>query len=82
MAQITTVTDVATATLPAILGDLDALIDRKIRNFLAGNSDGGEVLETLYGDTIYEPVPARLIAILGSCHDAANEGGTDLQGNR
>ena len=65
MPEITIEADVATAALPAILGDLDALVDRKIRSFLAGESDGSELLEALYGDTIDEPVPTRLTAILG-----------------
>jgi hypothetical protein len=64
--------DVATATLPAILGDLDGLLDHKIRSFLAGNNDGGVVLEALYGDIIDEPLPARLTALLGSNHDGSS----------
>jgi hypothetical protein len=64
MPQITIETDVATTTLPAILDDLDAMIDRKIRSFLTGNSDGSQVLEALYGETIDDPVPMRLTALL------------------
>jgi hypothetical protein len=56
--------DATMATLPTILGDLDALVDRKIRSFLAGDSNGSELFEALYGDTIDEPVPARLAALL------------------
>jgi hypothetical protein len=64
MPEITIETDVATATLPAILDDLDAMIDRDIRRFLAGNSDGSKLLEALYGETIDEPVPTRLTVLL------------------
>jgi hypothetical protein len=54
----------AAAGLPAALGDLDVLIDRQIRSFLEGDSDGSELLRGLYGDAIDEPIPGRLMALL------------------
>ena len=50
--------------LPAVLTELDVSIDRQIRLFLNGENDGGELLRGLYGDTIDEPTPARLTALL------------------
>ena len=39
-------------------------IDRDIRDFLAGNSDGEELLHVLYDHVLDEPVPERLSALL------------------
>jgi hypothetical protein len=39
-------------------------IDRRIRAFLTGESDGQDVLGALYGHIAVEPVPARLRALL------------------
>jgi hypothetical protein len=64
MADITLNTRVAEAELPAVLSDLDTLIDGQIRSFLNGDSNGSELLHGLYGDVIDEPVPARLTALL------------------
>jgi hypothetical protein len=65
MADITLNTSVAEEIeLPAVLSDLDAAIDRQIRSFLNGESDGSELLQGLYGDADDEPVPARLTALL------------------
>jgi len=55
---------VAEVELPPALSDLEAVIDRQIRSFLDGDSDGGELLRGLYGDAIDEPIPARLTALL------------------
>jgi hypothetical protein len=52
------------AELPAGLSELDRLVDRQIRAFLDGDSDGGELLQGLYGDVIDEPIPAQLTALL------------------
>ena len=64
MTDIIHQTSVAQVELPAALSDLDKLIDRQIRSFLDGDSDGHELLRGLYGDTIDEPIPARLTALL------------------
>ena len=53
--------DIEPVAVSAILSDLS---DRKIRSFLAGDSNGSELLEALYGDTIDEPMPGRLTALL------------------
>jgi hypothetical protein len=53
-----------TVELPAALSDLGASIDREIRSFLNGDSDGGELFRGLYGDTVDEPMPQRLGALL------------------
>jgi hypothetical protein len=37
-------------------------IDLAIRRFLDGENDGHAVLDALFGDTLDEPVPERLIA--------------------
>jgi hypothetical protein len=39
-------------------------IDRDIRDFLAGRSDGKDLLHTLYDHVLDEPVPERLRAVL------------------
>jgi hypothetical protein len=39
-------------------------IDRDIRDFLAGKSDGAELLHALYDHVLNEPVPERLRAPL------------------
>jgi hypothetical protein len=38
--------------------------DRDIRDFLAGKSDGEELLHALYDHVLDEPVPERLKALL------------------
>jgi hypothetical protein len=57
-------TPAAKIELPVALTDLDAAIDRQIRAFLDGDSDGGELLRGLYGDISDEPIPARVAALL------------------
>ena len=65
MAEITLNTSAAEdIALPAVLSDLDTAIDREIRLFLNGESDGSELLQGLYGDVGNEPIPARLTALL------------------
>jgi anti-sigma factor NepR-like protein len=39
-------------------------IDRDIRDFLAGENDGEDLLHALYDHVLDEPVPERLTAIL------------------
>ena len=39
-------------------------IDRDIRDFLAGNNDGEDLLHALYDHVLDEPVPERLNALL------------------
>ena len=39
-------------------------IDRDIRDFLAGDTDGEELLHALYDHVLDEPVPERLSALL------------------
>jgi hypothetical protein len=36
------------------------MTDREIRNFLAGKSDGAELLHMLYDHVLDEPIPQRL----------------------
>lgn len=38
--------------------------DRDIRDFLAGKTDGEDVLHALYDHVLDEPVPERLLALL------------------
>lgn len=64
MTVITLKTAAAKAQLPATLTDLSAAIDRQIRSFLNGDSNGQELLRGLYGDVVDEPLPARLMAVL------------------
>lgn len=64
MTEMMLKTPVAQAELPATLSDLDTMIDRQIRSFLEGHSDGSELLQGLYGDVIDEPIPSRLTALL------------------
>jgi hypothetical protein len=39
-------------------------VDREIRNFLAGENDGKDLLHALYDHVLDEPVPERLRALL------------------
>ncbi len=39
-------------------------VDRDIRDFLAGQTDGEDLLHALYDHVLDEPVPQRLRAIL------------------
>ena len=39
-------------------------MDRRIRAFLAGETDGADVLDALYGAAMDEPVPQRLLDLL------------------
>lgn len=39
-------------------------VDREIRDFLAGRTDGEDLLHALYDHVLDEPVPARLRALL------------------
>jgi len=39
-------------------------VDREIRDFLAGKSDGEDLLHALYDHVLDEPIPERLRAIL------------------
>jgi hypothetical protein len=64
MTQISPRTRSSTAAVSSIANSLDISIDRRIRQFLNGHSDGGDVLDVLYGDVAAEPVPARLGALL------------------
>jgi len=43
---------------------LDGSADLRIRAFLAGESDGEDVLNALYGAALHEPVPQRLRDLL------------------
>ena len=42
-----------------------ASVDHDIRDFLAGKTDGGDLLHALYDHVLDEPVPERLRALLG-----------------
>ena len=39
-------------------------VDRRIRAFLSGRTDGQDVLHALYDHVLDEPVPERLLAAL------------------
>ena len=39
-------------------------VDQEIREFLAGDSDGEDLLHALYDHVLDEPIPERLRAIL------------------
>jgi len=41
-----------------------SLIDRDIRDFVAGKNEGEELLHALYDHVLDEPVPERLRAVL------------------
>jgi len=63
MTDIALKSPVAEIELPSALSDLDAVIDRQIRAFLDGDSDGSELLHGLYDDAIDELIPARLAVL-------------------
>ena len=52
------------STGPSLVIELDAAIDRRMRAFLDGRSDGEAVLDGLYGETLREPIPARLAMVV------------------
>jgi hypothetical protein len=39
-------------------------VDREIRDFFAGKSDGKDLLHAIYDHVLDEPVPERLLALL------------------
>ncbi len=39
-------------------------VDRDIRDFLAGRTDGEDVLHALYDHVLEEPVPEKLLTLL------------------
>jgi hypothetical protein len=39
-------------------------LDRRLRAFLTGDSDGNDLLDALYSHVLDEPIPDRLLAIL------------------
>ena len=39
-------------------------VDRDIRDFLAGRSDGEDLLHAIYDHVLEEPIPERLRAVL------------------
>jgi hypothetical protein len=42
----------------------DISLERRLRAFLAGDSDGNDLLQELYGDVLDEPIPERLRALV------------------
>jgi hypothetical protein len=64
MTDMTLKSPVAEVELPSALSDLDAVIDRQIRAFLDGDSDGSALLHGLYDDAIDEPIPTQLAVLL------------------
>ena len=54
---------VALETLASTL-EADLPVAEQIEQFLRGESDGGALLEMLYGRVEDEPVPERLLAIV------------------
>ena len=38
--------------------------DRDIRDFLAGKTNGEDLLHAMYDDVLDEPIPERLLAVL------------------
>lgn len=45
----------------------------EIERFLSGASDGGALLQALYGAPAEEPVPERLLAVVRECCEPAIE---------
>ena len=64
MSQISLKTRTPKAALPSFVNSLDISIDRRIRSFLDGHSDGADVFDALYGDVTAEPIPAKMAALL------------------
>jgi hypothetical protein len=54
----------AAKCLPAAPRIVTHSIDRAIRDFVAGKTDGESLLHALYDQILDEPVPARLRALL------------------
>lgn len=43
---------------------LSCPVDREIRDFVVGKSDGEDLLHAIYDHVLDEPVPERLLALL------------------
>lgn len=54
---------VAAKCLPVEPRNAKSLVDRDIRDFLAGKTDGEDLLHALYDHVLDEPVPQRLRAL-------------------
>ena len=52
------------ATAPVVASGSRHSVDRRIRAFLNGESQGEDVLNALYGSVADEPVPERLRTLL------------------
>jgi hypothetical protein len=44
--------------------EIDAVVETAILSFLNGENDGKELFQALYGDTLDEPVPEHLLALV------------------
>lgn len=61
----------ALAALSALVAEISAGASTatEIERFLDGDSDGGVLLQALYGSVLDEPIPERLLAVLRNCAD-------------
>jgi hypothetical protein len=44
--------------------EIDGVVEHSILRFLNGESDGRDLFQALYGETIDEPVPAEMLALV------------------
>ena len=56
----------AARCLPTTRPSVTASVDREIRDFVAGRTDGDDLFHALYDHVLDEPVPPRLRALLKS----------------
>jgi hypothetical protein len=61
----------ALAALSALVAEISSGVSTavEIERFLDGETDGGVVLNALYGSVADEPIPERLLAVLRDCPD-------------
>ena len=61
----------ALAALSALVAEISSGVSTavEIDRFLDGETNGGMVLNALYGSVADEPIPERLLAVLRDCPD-------------
>ena len=61
---MTLATALAETTVAAPVGELDEMVEQSIVRFLNGETDGGDLLNALYGHVLDEPIPAEMLELV------------------
>jgi hypothetical protein len=51
---------------PLATDEIDDVVEDAILRFLSGETEGQELFQALYGDTVDEPIPERMLALVRS----------------